>query len=84
MWKDWGTSPAVIDNALKVADEYDVQINIHSDTLNEAGFVEDTIRAFAGRTIHTYHTEGAGCVANSLLARTTVDGMLVSQRRSCS
>ncbi|GAA5888801.1 hypothetical protein JCM16303_003017 [Sporobolomyces ruberrimus] len=58
--EDWGTSPSAIDSALKVADEYDVQINIHSDTLNEAGFVEDTIAAFKGRTIHTYHTEGAG------------------------
>lgn len=60
--QDWGTTPATIDAALKVGDEYDVQINIHTDTLNESGFVEDTIAAFAGRTIHTYHTEGAGCV----------------------
>lgn len=60
--QDWGTTPATIDMALTVADKYDVQINIHSDTLNEAGFVEDTIAAFKGRTIHTYHTEGAGCV----------------------
>ncbi len=58
--EDWGTTPAVIDTALSVADEYDVQIAIHTDTLNEAGFVEDTIAAIAGRTIHTYHTEGAG------------------------
>ncbi|BGP52043.1 Urease [Rhodotorula kratochvilovae] len=58
--EDWGSTPATIDTALQVADEYDVQINIHSDTLNEAGFVEDTIAAFKGRTIHTYHTEGAG------------------------
>ncbi|GAA5982110.1 hypothetical protein JCM5350_003459 [Sporobolomyces pararoseus] len=58
--EDWGTTPSVIDSALTVADEYDIQINIHSDTLNEAGFVEDTIAAFKGRTIHTYHTEGAG------------------------
>ncbi|TNY21571.1 putative urease [Rhodotorula diobovata] len=58
--EDWGTTPATIDMALTVADKYDVQINIHSDTLNEAGFVEDTIAAFKGRTIHTYHTEGAG------------------------
>ncbi|BGP20421.1 hypothetical protein JCM10213_001570 [Rhodosporidiobolus nylandii] len=58
--EDWGTTPSTIDTALRVADEYDVQINIHSDTLNEAGFVEDTIEAFKGRTIHTYHTEGAG------------------------
>ena len=58
--EDWGTTPAVIDTALSVADRYDVQIAIHTDTLNEAGFVEDTIAAIAGRTIHTYHTEGAG------------------------
>ena len=58
--EDWGTTPAAIDCALSVADEYDVQVAIHTDTLNEAGFVEDSIRAFKGRTIHTYHTEGAG------------------------
>jgi urease subunit alpha len=58
--EDWGTTPAVIDCALNVADEYDVQVAIHTDSLNEAGFVEDTISAFNGRTIHTYHTEGAG------------------------
>ncbi|ORY73615.1 urease [Leucosporidium creatinivorum] len=58
--EDWGTTPATIDTALKVGDEYDIQVNIHTDTLNESGFVEDTIAAFAGRTIHTYHTEGAG------------------------
>jgi urease subunit alpha len=58
--EDWGTTPAAIDNCLNVADEYDVQVAIHSDTLNEAGFVEDTIAAFKGRVIHTYHTEGAG------------------------
>ncbi len=58
--EDWGTTPAAIDTALAVADEYDVQVAIHTDTLNEAGFVEDSIRAFKGRTIHTYHTEGAG------------------------
>jgi len=58
--EDWGTTPAAIDRALAVADEYDVQVAIHTDTLNEAGFVEDSIRAFRGRTIHTYHTEGAG------------------------
>lgn len=58
--EDWGSTPAAIDCALRVADEYDVQVAIHTDTLNEAGFVEDTIRAFRGRTIHTYHTEGAG------------------------
>jgi urease subunit alpha len=58
--EDWGTTPAAIDCALLVADEHDVQVAIHTDTLNEAGFVEDSIRAFGGRTIHTYHTEGAG------------------------
>jgi urease subunit alpha len=58
--EDWGTTPAAIDHALTVADELDVQIAIHTDTLNESGFVEDSIRAFKGRTIHTYHTEGAG------------------------
>jgi len=62
-WKlheDWGATPAAIDQCLSVAEEFDVQVTIHTDTLNEAGFVEDTIRAIAGRTIHTYHTEGAG------------------------
>src|SRR6059036_3806842 len=58
--EDWGTTPAAIDCCLSVADEYDVQVAIHTDTLNEAGFVEDSIAAFKGRTIHTYHTEGAG------------------------
>jgi urease subunit alpha len=58
--EDWGTTPAAIDCSLGVADEYDVQIAIHTDTLNESGFVENTINAFKGRTIHTYHTEGAG------------------------
>jgi len=58
--EDWGTTPAAIDACLSVSDQYDVQTAIHTDTLNEAGFVEDTIAAIAGRTIHTYHTEGAG------------------------
>src|SRR5438093_637914 len=58
--EDWGTTPAAIDQCLSVADEYDVQVAIHTDTLNETGFVEDTIAAIGGRTIHTYHTEGAG------------------------
>jgi urease subunit alpha len=58
--EDWGSTPAAIDCCLGVADRYDVQVAIHTDTLNEAGFVEDTIAAFKGRTIHTYHTEGAG------------------------
>jgi len=58
--EDWGTTPASIDNCLTVAEQYDVQVAIHTDTLNESGFVEDTVAAFKGRTIHTYHTEGAG------------------------
>ena len=58
--EDWGTTPAAIDCALAVADDYDVQVMIHTDTLNEFGFVEDTIAAFKGRTIHAFHTEGAG------------------------
>src|SRR5712691_2511602 len=58
--EDWGTTPAAIDCCLRVADRYDIQVAIHTDTLNESGFVEDTIKAIAGRTIHTYHTEGAG------------------------
>jgi len=58
--EDWGITPAAIDNCLSVADDHDVQVMIHSDTLNESGFVEDTIAAFKGRTIHAFHTEGAG------------------------
>ncbi len=58
--EDWGTTPAAIDTCLGVADELDVQVAIHTDTLNEAGFVEDTLKAFNGRAIHTYHSEGAG------------------------
>ena len=58
--EDWGATPAVIDEALTVADEYDVQVSVHTDTLNEGGFVEDTLNAIGGRVIHTYHTEGAG------------------------
>ncbi len=58
--EDWGTTPAAIDNCLSVADKYDVQVMIHTDTLNESGFVEDTIKAFKSRTIHAFHTEGAG------------------------
>jgi urease subunit alpha len=58
--EDWGTTPAAIDNCLTIADLYDIQVAIHSDTLNEGGFVEDTIAAINGRVIHTYHTEGAG------------------------
>ncbi|MEE9376002.1 MAG: urease subunit alpha [Rhizobiaceae bacterium] len=58
--EDWGTTPAAIDNCLNVADEHDVQVMIHTDTLNESGFVEHTIEAFKGRTVHAFHTEGAG------------------------
>jgi urease subunit alpha len=58
--EDWGTTPAAIDNCLAVADANDIQVAIHTDTLNESGFVEDTLAAFRGRAIHTYHTEGAG------------------------
>ena len=58
--EDWGTTPSVIDNALSVAEEFDVQVAIHTDTLNESGFVENTIAAFKDRAIHTYHSEGAG------------------------
>ncbi|MET0792650.1 MAG: urease subunit alpha [Polyangiaceae bacterium] len=58
--EDWGTTPAAIDNCLSVAERLDVQVAIHSDTLNESGFVEDTFKAFKGRSIHAYHTEGAG------------------------
>jgi urease subunit alpha len=58
--EDWGTTPAAIDNCLTVADRHDIQVAIHTDTLNESGFVEDTFAAFKGRAIHTYHTEGAG------------------------
>jgi urease subunit alpha len=58
--EDWGTTPAAIDNCLAVAEDYDIQVAIHTDTLNESGFVEDSLAAMKGRTIHTYHTEGAG------------------------
>ena len=58
--EDWGTTPAAIDNCLSVADDYDIQVMLHSDTLNESGYVDDTIAAFRGRTIHAFHTEGAG------------------------
>lgn len=58
--EDWGTTPSNIDNCLTIADQYDIQVTIHTDTLNESGFVEQTIAAFKGRTIHTYHSEGAG------------------------
>ncbi len=60
MHEDWGTTPAVIDNCITVCDHYDVQPTIHTDTINESGFVEDTIKAIGGRTIHAFHTEGAG------------------------
>ena len=58
--EDWGTTPKAIDNCLTVAEMFDVQVAIHTDTLNESGFVEDTLAAFKNRAIHTYHTEGAG------------------------
>src|SRR5579872_355569 len=58
--EDWGTTPAAIDTCLEVGDDSDIQVAIHTDTLNESGFVEDTIAAFKGRTIHAFHTEGAG------------------------
>src|ERR1700747_2471525 len=58
--EDWGTTPAAIDCCLSVADDHDIQVMIHTDTLNESGFVEETIKAFKGRTIHAFHTEGAG------------------------
>ena len=58
--EDWGTTPAAIDACLRVADASGVQVDIHTDTLNEAGFVEETLRAIGGRSIHAYHTEGAG------------------------
>ena len=58
--EDWGTTPAAIDNCLNVAEAFDIQVAIHTDTLNESGFVEETLKAISGRTIHTYHTEGAG------------------------
>jgi urease subunit alpha len=58
--EDWGTTPIAIDTCLSVAEQYDIQVAIHTDTLNESGFVEDTLAAFKGRAIHTYHTEGAG------------------------
>ncbi len=58
--EDWGTTPNAIDTCLKLADKYDIQVAIHTDTLNESGFVEDTVAAFKGRTIHAFHTEGAG------------------------
>src|SRR5207237_1162194 len=58
--EDWGTTPAAIDNCLTVADKLDVQVAIHTDTLNEGGFLEHTLAAFKGRAIHTFHTEGAG------------------------
>ena len=77
--EDWGTTPAVIRAALSVADRMDVQVSIHTDTLNEAGFVEDTIAAFDGRTIHTFHSEGAGGGhAPDLLRVTGEDNVLPS------
>lgn len=66
--EDWGTTPAAIDMCLEAADRYDVQVAIHTDTLNEAGFLEDTLAAIKGRTIHTYHTEGAGVGMHLILS----------------
>ncbi|STR43763.1 urease subunit alpha [Klebsiella michiganensis] len=73
--EDWGATPAAIDCALTVADEMDVQVALHSDTLNESGFVEDTLAAIGGRTIHTFHTEGAAAAMRRILlppARTPI------------
>ena len=67
--EDWGTTPAAIDNCLSVADQYDVQVAIHTDTLNESGFVETTLGAFKGRTIHTYHTEAPAAVTRPTSSR---------------
>ena len=79
--EDWGTTAAAIDNCLSVADQYDVQVAIHTDSLNESGFVETTIAAFKNRVIHTFHTEGAGgghspdiltvCALNNVLPAST-------------
>ena len=83
--EDWGTTPASIDNCLSVADLYDVQVAIHSDTLNESGFVETTLAAFKGRTIHTYHTEGAGGghAPDIIKDRQYTTGADSKARRSC-
>ena len=77
--EDWGTTPAAIDNCLNVAENYDVQVAIHTDTLNESGFVEDTLAAFKGRAIHTYHTEGAvGGHAPDIIKAASFDNVLPS------
>ena len=77
--EDWGTTPASIDNCLSVAEETDTQVAIHTDTLNESGFVEDTIAAFKDRTIHTYHTEGAGgCHAPDIIRAAGLANVLPS------
>ena len=70
--EDWGSTPATIDSALKVADKTDTQVAIHTDTLNECGYVDDTIEAIAGRTIHTYHTEAAPCRVSSMGCRPSI------------
>lgn len=68
--QDWGSTTAAIDSALRIGDQYDIQINLHSDTLNESGFVEDTFEAMAGRVIQAYHCEGAGYGVLPSLSRT--------------
>lgn len=67
--EDWGTTPAAIDNCLNVAEAHDVQVCIHTDTLNESGFVENTLAAFKGRTIHTYHTEAPVAATHRISSR---------------
>ena len=74
-----GATPYVIDKCLNVAEELDVQVNIHTDTLNEAGFVEDSLRSFNGRAIHTYHTEGAGGGHADLLRVASMPNVLPPQ-----
>jgi urease subunit alpha len=77
--EDWGSTPAAIDNCLSVAERLDVQVALHSDTLNEAGFLESTVAAFKGRTIHTFHTEGAGaCPPPDIIAAVGYDNVLPS------
>ena len=80
--EDWGATPAAIDHCLNAADQYDVQVAIHTDTLNEGGCVEDTLAAINGRTIHTYHTEGAGgghAKASGATVATKEDAMAMLQ-----
>jgi urease subunit alpha len=82
--EDWGTTPAVINRSLEVAEEYDVQVSIHTDTLNESGFVEDTIAAFDGRSIHTYHSEGAGGGHAPDLLRVTGEWNVLPSSTNCT